>query len=33
MVVFPKLDEKTGDYVKVKIFDCTAATLIGERTA
>lgn len=32
MVVFPKTgDEKAGDFVKVKITDCTAATLLGER--
>lgn len=30
MVVFPKKDFKVGDYVMVKIMDCTAATLIGE---
>lgn len=30
VVVFPKGDIKPGDYVKVKITDCTAATLIGE---
>jgi len=30
MVVFPKKDFKIGDYVMVKITDCTAATLIGE---
>ncbi len=30
MVVFPKKDFKIGDYVMVKIKDCTAATLIGE---
>jgi len=30
MVVFPKKDFKVGDYVMVKITDCTAATLIGE---
>ncbi len=31
MVVFPKSGtEKQGDFVKVKITDCTAATLLGE---
>jgi len=30
MVVFPKKNYKVGDYVNVKITDCTAATLIGE---
>ena len=31
MVVFPKIEgHKKGDYVKVKIKDCTSATLIGE---
>lgn len=31
MVVFPKVgNEKPGDFVKVKILDCTAATLLGE---
>ena len=30
VVVFPKKDFKTGDYVKVKINRCTPATLIGE---
>jgi len=30
MVVFPKKNFKVGDYVQVKITDCTAATLIGE---
>ena len=29
-VVFPKEDYKIGDYVNVKIIDCTSATLIGE---
>ncbi len=29
-VVFPKGDFRIGDYVKVKILRCTAATLIGE---
>lgn len=34
MVVFPKTNDiiKKGDYVKVKINHCTAATLIGEIT-
>ncbi len=30
MVVFPKENYKTGDYVRVKITNCTPATLIGE---
>ncbi len=30
MVVFPKGDYKVGDFVNVKIIDCTSATLIGE---
>src|SRR5690606_7674925 len=30
MVVFPKGDYKMGDFVLVKITDCTSATLIGE---
>ncbi|NQV54050.1 MAG: tRNA (N6-isopentenyl adenosine(37)-C2)-methylthiotransferase MiaB [Flavobacteriales bacterium] len=30
MCVFPKGDHKFGDYVQVKITDCTSATLIGE---
>ena len=30
MVVFPKGDYKVGDFVMVKITDCTSATLIGE---
>lgn len=29
-VVFPKGNAKPGDYVKVKILNCTSATLIGE---
>lgn len=29
-VVFPKGAEKVGDFVNVKITDCTSATLIGE---
>ena len=29
VVVFPRKDFKTGDYVQVKITDCTAATLLG----
>jgi len=29
VVVFPKLHYKTGDYVNVKILDCTSATLKG----
>lgn len=30
VVVLPKMNFKTGDYVDVKIFDCTSATLLGE---
>lgn len=30
VVVFPKKNFKVGDYVQVKIKDCTAATLLGE---
>ncbi|MEN8225141.1 MAG: tRNA (N6-isopentenyl adenosine(37)-C2)-methylthiotransferase MiaB [Bacteroidota bacterium] len=30
VVVFPREDFNKGDYVKVKVKDCTAATLIGE---
>ena len=30
VVVFPKEDYKPGDFVNVKIIDCTSATLIGE---
>ncbi|QLG45823.1 tRNA (N6-isopentenyl adenosine(37)-C2)-methylthiotransferase MiaB [Costertonia aggregata] len=30
VVVFPKEDYKIGDFVNVKINDCTSATLIGE---
>jgi tRNA-2-methylthio-N6-dimethylallyladenosine synthase len=30
MVVFPKGDLEKGNYVEVKITDCTSATLIGE---
>jgi tRNA-2-methylthio-N6-dimethylallyladenosine synthase len=30
MIVFSRKDYKVGDYVMVKINDCTAATLIGE---
>jgi tRNA-2-methylthio-N6-dimethylallyladenosine synthase len=30
MVVFPKENYKLGDFVNVKITDCTSATLIGE---
>ncbi|MCK4570266.1 MAG: tRNA (N6-isopentenyl adenosine(37)-C2)-methylthiotransferase MiaB [Bacteroidales bacterium] len=30
VVVFPKEDFEKGDYVYVKVSDCTAATLIGE---
>ena len=32
MVVFPKGDFKKGEYVMVKINDCTSATLMGEVT-
>lgn len=31
VVVFPKGNEQAGDFVQVKIKDCTAATLLGER--
>ena len=30
MVVFPKGDFNKGEYVMVKINDCTSATLLGE---
>ena len=30
MVVFPKETYKVGDFVNVKILDCTSATLLGE---
>lgn len=30
LCVFPKGDTKKGDYVMVKITDCTSATLFGE---
>ena len=30
MIVFPKENVKKGDYVFVRIKDCTAATLKGE---
>lgn len=30
MVVFPKGDYQKGQYVKVKVTDCTSATLLGE---
>jgi len=33
VVVFPKEDFKAGDYVKVKIHDCTSATLKGKAVA
>lgn len=29
VVVFPRRDYKAGDYVRVKITDCTSATLLG----
>jgi tRNA-2-methylthio-N6-dimethylallyladenosine synthase len=31
VVIFPKGNEKPGDFVKVKIKDCTTATLFGDR--
>lgn len=31
VVIFPKGDAKKGDYIWVKITDCTSATLFGER--
>jgi tRNA-2-methylthio-N6-dimethylallyladenosine synthase len=30
MVVFPKENQEKGNYVQVRITDCTSATLIGE---
>ena len=30
VVVFPKANHKIGDFVHVKIIDCTSTTLIGE---
>ena len=30
VVVFPKEQYKVGDFVNVKINDCTSATLIGK---
>jgi len=30
VIVFPKGDNKKGDYVNIKVSDCTPATLIGE---
>jgi tRNA-2-methylthio-N6-dimethylallyladenosine synthase len=30
VAVFPKENYKVGDFVNVKISDCTSATLIGE---
>ena len=30
VAVFPKENYKPGDFVKVKVTDCTTATLIGE---
>ncbi|WP_159021700.1 tRNA (N6-isopentenyl adenosine(37)-C2)-methylthiotransferase MiaB [Formosa sp. L2A11] len=33
VAVFPKGDYKIGDFVTIKINDCTSATLIGEATA
>ncbi len=32
MVVFPRRREGPGDYVRVRIHDCTSATLLGEST-
>ena len=32
VVIFPKGETKTGDYINVKINDCTAVTLFGEIT-
>jgi len=31
VAVFPKVNEKIGDLVQVRILDCTSATLLGER--
>ena len=33
MVVFPKENEEKGNYVQVRITDCTSATLLGEIVA
>jgi tRNA-2-methylthio-N6-dimethylallyladenosine synthase len=33
VVVFPRKDYKAGDYVDVKVNDCTSATLLGEAVA
>lgn len=33
VVVFPKGDEKPGDFVNVKIESCTTATLLGKRVS
>ena len=30
VTVFPKENYKVGDFVNVKVTDCTSATLIGE---
>ncbi|MBO5685860.1 MAG: TRAM domain-containing protein, partial [Alistipes sp.] len=30
VVVFDRHDYKTGDYVRVRVTDCTSATLLGE---
>ncbi|MFT7589644.1 MAG: tRNA-2-methylthio-N6-dimethylallyladenosine synthase [Limisphaerales bacterium] len=30
MIVFPRYDYKPGDYVHVKVHECTSATLIGD---
>jgi tRNA-2-methylthio-N6-dimethylallyladenosine synthase len=30
MVVFPKENQQKGQYVEVRITDCTSATLMGE---
>lgn len=30
VIIFPKGEHKKGDYVMVKVYECTAATLLGE---
>ena len=30
VIVFPRKDYKVGDYVDIRVIDCTSATLIGE---
>jgi tRNA-2-methylthio-N6-dimethylallyladenosine synthase len=30
VVIFPKMHFQKGDYVRVRVYDCTAATLFGE---